>query len=330
MKNQVWLAGLFAALSLALCAGCAGQKAHSAEKPAEAIQRVAAPETEAAPEQAADPAALLTPEKEIWAEAAKAYEAFFTAAIADEAEIIAYPDLRLQMIDLEQDGTPELVIYYGVSTGVSDFLILTTEAGAVKSLRQKTGSPPAEIMQQKGAALEALPGALEDAPEDVHLILTEPAHTFMRADILPYDAEYGAFSARKDEKTGELFWLFTCLNNRTVFIDDRSYQMQGEFWRFIREDGESRAVALEKIALDWDEAQPFAELEKPGEVVAASAGMVPVVAGEKSLRVTEQWLSQRDAAWQSVDAPEESRLWAVTGADAAARMQSVREFFASF
>ncbi len=329
MKHQRWALGLLAAVFLALCAGCAGQKAASAAK-AGTQAELSAPESKPAQADAAQAAALLPPEKKTWAAAAEIYEAFFTAAIAEEAEIMAYPDLRLQMIDLEQDGAPELALYYGVSTGVSDFLILTLEEGAVKSLRKSSGSPAAELMAQKGAALEALPGALPDAPEDVHLILTEPSHTFMRAEILPYDEEYGAFSARKDEKTGELFWLFTCLNNRPVSAENRTYQMQGEFWCFSRENDVICARLLESVPLDWDEAQPFIDRTGPGETVAASASMVPVVAGEKASSVTERWLSRREAAWMPIDAPEESRLWAVTGMDARARMQSVREFFASF
>ena len=239
----------------------------------------------------------------------------------------------LQMIDLDQNGVPELVLYRGAATAVMDFAIFTIEDGQVKSLMQTL---PSRWTDAAGWNQEEIPTTKTTIPNHVQMILFDSAYTFMDERILPFCWDYGAFSVRRDAQTDESFWMLACFNNQRTEIDGVRCNCGGEYWKFTWKDETICPERLQSFGLDWDDTQPYEGMSQMGpreesQKVSAPMSQAPVVRGEMSKDITNAFLQLRDETYPPIDdAPEASRVFFVDGNTADERSRQVETFFARF
>ncbi len=319
---------LAAALAL-LLSGCAGRDAAKRDMQEEKTQTPGQIQ-ETTQTEPTEPS-IYQPEPGQWAAYASAYDAYFLS----EPPLLPLfgQSVYLQMIDLDQNGVPELVVYHGVSTALMVFAIFTVEDDTVKSLTEALSWNWAMPTTDGSYEIPRVSGAM---PFENQEILCDSSYLCLDSRVLPFGWDYGAFSARMDAQTGEPFWLFSCLKNQRVTIDGDDCNLGGEYWRFENQNGEIQPELLLSFGLDWDDSQPYSGFsqETPDEArspVQSDVSTAPVVNGEMSRKITEHFLAARDAASPALtDAPEACRLTRITGQTQEERLLQVRAFFASF
>ena len=319
-------------LALCLLSGLLTGCAKEAEKPA-APEEAAAEETtvqEASPEPEPEPEepSLYTPEKGQWGSYADLYE----AVLIDEPNGMPLSKMTApvaQMLDLDQNGVPELAIYYGVTTAGETLDVFTIEDGTVKRLGEKVTWNDFRYEEDR----RDIPAI--DTPISWDIVLTDSTYLYLDARILPFDWDYGAFSARLDEKTGEAFWMLTARSGNGLADDGCTYDETGTYWRFETVDGKIKPVKRKAFGLQWDDSQPYLGYSvypnsEPFEVTADSSCAV-AVNGESSKEITESFVAEREAAYPELAAaPEESRRVSLSaGSDLEAELLA-RRFFRSF
>ena len=268
-----------------------------------------------------------------WAEYAEMYDAYF---LGEERRLpLDFMFVRpiLQMADLDQNGVPELIVYHGVATAMMIFAIFTIEDDTVKSLTELLSWNWAMPTAEGDCIIPTTETVIPDMHQE---ILCDSAYVTLDVRVLPFDLYYGAISARRDAKTGEAFWMFSCYNNRTVDIDGVTCNAGGEYWRFSNKDGEIVPILMKRFGIEYDENTPFAGYsqvfpdEKP-EWIEEMDSQAPVVDGKTSAELTERFVSERDNAYPALDsAPEECKFYAAKGDSNEELLQDAHAFFAQF
>lgn len=333
MKKEKLAAGLALALLLGCMAGCAKapaqeQEVFSEEAPGLTEDKARQPEA-SAPEEETEVPSLYEPEPGQWGGYADLYEAYFldgerTMPVSKSSSPMA------QLIDLDQNGVPELALYYGVTTAGMTLDIFTIEDGAVKRLGDEITWNPYRNEEYR----MDIP-AIEN-PSSWEVVLTDSTYMCLDARILPFDWDYGAFSARMDAKTGESFWLFACRSSEKQADDGQTYEQTGAYWRFENTDGKIQQVKLERFGLRWDENQPFFgySIDWPGEEpeeITFDQSCAVAINGESSAEITQAFTAEQGAKYPPLgQAPEASRLKNLyAGSDPEGELL-VRRFFRSF
>lgn len=267
----------------------------------------------------------------------EAYAACYDDFLRSEKEKFPEAELPsiclLQMIDLDQNGVPELVLYSGAATAVMDFAIFTIEDGRVKSLMQTL---PSRWTDEAGGNQEEIPTTKTTIPNHAQMILFDSAYMFMDERILPFSWDHGAFSVRRDAQTDESFWMLACFNNQGTEMDGVRCNCGGEYWKFTWKDETICPERLQSFGLDWDDTQPYEGMSQMGpreepQKVSAPMSQAPVVRGEMSKDITNAFLQLRDETYPPIDdAPEASEVFSVDGNTADERSRQVETFFARF
>ena len=329
MKKSDAISRLLAlCLLLGLLSGCAKAPEASAAQEKTPADKAAAQETTPEPEPEPEPPGLYAPENGQWG----GYADIFEACLIDTEHgmplsKMVYP--TAQMLDLDQNGVPELAIYYGVTTAGELLDIFTIEDGTVKRLGEKVTWNDDRYAEDR----RDIPAI--DAPISWDIVLTDSTYLYLDTRILPFSWDYGAFSARLDAKTGEPFWMFTARSGNGLADDGCAYDDTGTYWRFENADGKIKPVKLSSFGMQRDENQPYlgymtSAIGETFEVTGEQSWAV-AIDGESSKQITENFVAERDSAYPRLDtAPEESRRVSLSaGSDLEAELLA-RRFFRSF
>ena len=299
------------ALLLALCllcgllTGCAKEPETSSEPEETVSEEAQVQEVMPEPELEPEVPSLYEPEKGQWGSYADLYE----SCLIDTEDGMPLSKMNspvAQLLDLDQNGVPELAIYYGVTTAGESLDIFTIEDGTVKRLGNRLTWNDYRYEEDR----RDIPSI--DEPVSCDLVLTDSTYMYLDTRILPFDWDYGAFSVRLDAKTGEPFWMFATRSGNGLADDGCTYDETGTYWRFENADGKIKPVKLECFGMQWDDSQPYLGYaiypgEEPFEVTFDSSCAV-AISGESSKEITENFVAERDAAYPALDtAPEVSR-----------------------
>ena len=327
MKKSDAISRLLAlCLLLGLLSGCAKEPEASAAQEKTAAEDAAAQEIAPGPEPEAP--RLYAPEKGRWGSFADIYE----ACLIDTENGMPLSRMNAptaQMQDLDQNGVPELALYYGVTTAGERLDIFTIEGGTVKRLGDRLTWNDDRYAEDR----RDIPAI--DTPISWDIVLTDSSYLYLDTRILPFDWDYGAFSARLDAKTGEPFWMFTARSGNGLADDGRTYEDTGTYWRFENADGKIKPVKLKSFGMQRDESQPYLGYMTSaiGETFEVTGEQSLAVAdhGESSKQITENFVAERNGAYPKLDtAPEESRRVSLSaGSDLEAELLA-RRFFRRF
>ena len=329
MRKTNWIPALLAGGLLLTLMGCTKAPAQEAKASAPEEQMRETIETSTQEEAAGlEAPALYEPEPGQWGQYADLYEAcLIDTELGMPLSMMHYP--TAQMLDLDQNGVPELALYYGVTTAGELLDIFTIEGGTVKRLGDRVTWNDYRYEEYR----RDIPAV--DEPISWETVLTDSTYMYLDTRILPFDWDYGAFSARLDAKIGRPFWMFTARNYDAGADDGLPYMDTGTYWRFENVDGKIKPVKLKTFGMQWDESQPYDEYSVcPGEEsieITAEQSFAVAVNGESSKEITENFVAERDGAYPPLDtAPGISRrvnLYA--GSDLEAELLA-RRFFRSF